>query len=351
MDTLQIFNLLPAQVEQLLVLLSEKERYVIEHRFSLNNKKKATLEEIGQYFHVTRERIRQVECSALQKLKRNIEKLYVFSLNTSAYNFLNETGGLMKEDELVSKLIQKNENVSYSDVVFILCLDKRFEHFGNTIFYHPYFKLSDISAATVDFISQQSLKVLKKRNDVLSISELHQELLKVKPENITLSESLCLSVCKAHKNFKIIDGMIGLLEWRHIHPRTLRDKIYYILRKQRSPQHFVDIANNISTQHFDSKNLNLQAVHNELIRHPDFVLIGRGIYALKEWGYQPGTVSTVIENVLKSSGKPLNEDEIIQGVLKHRMVKPITVLLNLKNKNQFVRVGRKHYMVREDARR
>jgi hypothetical protein len=40
-------------------------------------------------------------------------------------------------------------------------------------------------------------------------------------------------------------------------------------------------------------------VHNELIRNKDFVLVGRGIYALKEWGYEPGTVSHVIEAILK----------------------------------------------------
>jgi hypothetical protein len=90
----------------------------------------------------------------------------------------------------------------------------------------------------------------------------------------------------------------------------------------------------------------MQAVHNELIRHKDFVLIGRGIYALKEWGYSHGTVAEVIESILKDK-ESLSEDEIIAEVLKKRQVKPITIILNLKNKDQFTRVGRKQYAVKK----
>ena len=112
--------------------------------------------------------------------------------------------------------------------------------------------------------------------------------------------------------------------------------------------HFVDISNSISSADFDRKNINLQAIHNELIRHSDFVLIGRVIYALSEWGYKPGTVCTVIESILKDK-EHMPEEEIISGVLERRQVKPITVILNLKNKPQFVRVGRKLYALKKEA--
>jgi hypothetical protein len=94
--------------------------------------------------------------------------------------------------------------------------------------------------------------------------------------------------------------------------------------------------------HFDSKRVNLQAVHNELIRCSDFVLIGRGIYALKEWGYQSGTVLEVIESVLKDA-KEMEQEEIVKAVLERRQVKRITILLALKNAAKFTRVGRKQY--------
>ncbi len=49
--------------------LTEREKYIIEHRFGLHGDKKETLESIGKKFKVTRERIRQIETEAISKLK------------------------------------------------------------------------------------------------------------------------------------------------------------------------------------------------------------------------------------------------------------------------------------------
>ena len=99
---------------------------------------------------------------------------------------------------------------------------------------------------------------------------------------------------------------------------------------------------------FDVKRVNVQAVHNELIRNSHFVLIGRGIYALDEWGYKNGTVADVIEEVL-ADAKARTREEITKAVLDRRHVKTITIYLNLKNKNQFVRVGRDKYTLAKFA--
>ena len=60
--------LLREQIEELLQGLTERERQVLELRFGLKDGKTRTLEEVGRYFDVTRERIRQIEGKALQKL-------------------------------------------------------------------------------------------------------------------------------------------------------------------------------------------------------------------------------------------------------------------------------------------
>ena len=96
-------------------------------------------------------------------------------------------------------------------------------------------------------------------------------------------------------------------------------------------KHFLDIVNDIEGNTFDSKKVSLQAVHNELISNPAFVLIGRGIYALKAWGYKDGTVSDVLESVLAKMG-PLNLKDLTSEVLKLRKVKPITIQINLSSK-------------------
>jgi DNA-directed RNA polymerase delta subunit len=107
--------------------------------------------------------------------------------------------------------------------------------------------------------------------------------------------------------------------------------------------HFNEIAKAIKGSEFKRKDVTTQAIHNELIKDGRFVLIGRGIYALKEWGYEKGTVADIITEVLKKAGEPLHRDEIVKRVLKSRQVKETTILLNLQGKQQFKRVAKATY--------
>lgn len=334
------------RIEQLLVLLSEKERIVVEKRFSLNTDKRFTLEEIGQEFNVTRERVRQIEKNALQKLRRNVENYDVISINNQVYELLKQNGGIMVEDELVSAILSTAPSTGFSDVQFILSLDKRFTRVPNTIGYKPYARFSTFEDSFIEAVSAKITEVLREKREVEKASALAAAVRKTVPGAETLEDNFFISLCIVNKSLKVVKDTVGLMEWRHINPRTLRDKIYYVLRQKKEPMHFVDIGNMIVSSNFDRKGLNMQAVHNELIRHKDFVLIGRGIYALKEWGYSHGTVAEVIESILKDK-ESLSEDEIIAEVLKKRQVKPITIILNLKNKDQFTRVGRKQYAVKK----
>lgn len=333
------------QIEQILLLLSEREKFVIQKRFNLDNTNRATLQEIGSHFQVTRERVRQIEKSALQKLERNIEKFELFELNTLAFHYLQKSGGVLKEDMMLSKLMADSNVFSAGEALLLLNVDRRFEYISNTVEYYPYFKLRTIPDYFLQkVIDKSSYQLRKKKSPFLLeklVSIIHNEI----PETKIYSRDTFIHIYQLHKNFKFFEGKLALLEWRSVHPRTLRDKIYYVLRRVKKPLHFIEVANAIMDSQFDHKKINLQAVHNELIRYPDFVLIGRGIYALREWGYSPGTVADIITKIL-TERKTLSEEDIISEVLKLRKVKPITVLLNLKNKPQFTRVGRKQYALK-----
>jgi DNA-directed RNA polymerase delta subunit len=132
-----------------------------------------------------------------------------------------------------------------------------------------------------------------------------------------------------------------------VNPKNIRDKIYVILHQRGTHMHFNDIAKAIKESDFKRKDVTTQAIHNELIKDPRFVLIGRGIYALKEWGYERGTVADIITQVLKEAGEPLHRDEIVKRVLKTRYVKETTVLLNLQGKPQFKRTAKATYTLAE----
>ena len=107
--------------------------------------------------------------------------------------------------------------------------------------------------------------------------------------------------------------------------------------------HFSEIAKEIKESSFKRKNVTVQAIHNELIKDPRFVLIGRGIYALSSWGYKKGTISEIIVSILEKSSDPMTREEIVKQVLKVRKVKETTILLNLQNKKLFKKIDRNSY--------
>ncbi|MEK7164534.1 MAG: hypothetical protein AAB779_01165, partial [Patescibacteria group bacterium] len=98
-----------------------------------------------------------------------------------------------------------------------------------------------------------------------------------------------------------------------------------------------------------SKKAYAPTVHNELILDDRYVLVGRGIYALKEWGYVPGVVADVISDVLKKAGTPLSRDEIVEKVMEQRLVKKGTVYLALASLSRFARNEDGKYFLNENA--
>jgi RNA polymerase primary sigma factor len=70
-------EMLREAMQHALAVLSDREREVLELRFGLMDGKEHTLEEVGQYFNVTRERIRQIESKALRKLRHPTRSRYL----------------------------------------------------------------------------------------------------------------------------------------------------------------------------------------------------------------------------------------------------------------------------------
>ena len=118
----------------------------------------------------------------------------------------------------------------------------------------------------------------------------------------------------------------------NIRTRGVKDYAYLVMRKHGTPLHFKEVADSIGkTFH---KKIHYATCHNELIKDDRFVLVGRGMYALAEWGYKRGTAREVIVDILKSEGS-LEKDTIIQKVNKERYFKKNTILVNLANTKYF----------------
>jgi len=142
---------------------------------------------------------------------------------------------------------------------------------------------------------------------------------------------------------KNVFGSWGMAYWKEITPKDVGDKAYLVLRHHGKPEHYSVITEMINKNKFDNRTAYKETVHNELIKDARFILIGRGIYALSEWGYTPGVVADVIANVLQASAHPLSRERIIEEVLKKRMVKKNTILVGLSNKKLFKKVNKNLY--------
>jgi hypothetical protein len=333
-------------IEEMFLVLTSKEKDVIVKRFSLDNKPRRTLEFIGQQFSVTRERIRQIEKIALGKLRRTVTTTRLNVVNEIADKVITENGGVVLETKLVSEIlniIKSKEDVDAHIIKLALSINSNLELSEKTNLYNPFWRSKEIDLSTISSVISAGIKILKKKTDVISDSKLIVQIrqqLGGKTEQF--SDPMILSCLEVDKRLKKTPEGFGLMSWRHINPRSIRDKAYIVLKKEKQSLHFVEIANKITEAGFDKKVVTTQAVHNELIRYDQFVLVGRGLYTLKEFGYEKGTVADVIEDLLRKKS-PMTKQEIIKGVLKQRQVKKGTISLNLQKNLQFVRVGRAVY--------
>lgn len=333
-------------LEELFMVLTDKEKNVIVKRFSLNNKPKQTLESIGKEFSVTRERVRQIEKIALGKLRRTAKNTKLNLIHEIAVTLVQKNGGVMLEEEIISGVINKIAKPTEVDNYIIrlslsvnddLCLGDKVNQ------YHRFWYLGTITLNDIDKVLTKARKQLKEKKEVVATMKLARDVqadLKAASENY--SEEFITACLNVDKAMKEVEAGYGLMTWRHVNPKSIRDKGYIVLKKAGRPLHFVEISNKIIEAKFDKKVVTTQAVHNELIRCDKFVLVGRGLYALKEWGYSEGTVADIIESILAKKS-PMTKKEIMEGVLKQRQVKKGTISLNLQKNLHFARVGRATY--------
>ena len=106
----------------------------------------------------------------------------------------------------------------------------------------------------------------------------------------------------------------------NIRTRGVKDYAYLVMRRHGSPMHFKEVSDSISKTF--NKKIHYATCHNELIKDPRFVLVGRGMYALSEWGYKAGIAREVITEILKREG-PLSKEDVIKKVNKERYFKTI----------------------------
>ncbi|MCA9347331.1 hypothetical protein KC930_01990 [Candidatus Saccharibacteria bacterium] len=316
----------------------EREREIIARRYGLYDRKE-TLEQIGELLNITRERVRQLEKAVMARLKIMAEKdlPMVKQFEETVLSHISSMGHVARISDLAAKLTKDNSKIDQSRVSFLSELAPSLSVIDdNDHFYHAVGAKIEHDEKKIKEAVSSIVEAIKKLNKPVNADTIK--------EAIGAADSARVSaLASVSKQLASLGGQWGLVKWPLVNPKNIRDKIYVILRDNGKPMHFGEIAGSIRDSSFKRKDVTTQAIHNELIKDKRFVLIGRGIYALSEWGYSKGTVADIITEVLQKAGEPLHRDEIVKRVLKHRQVKETTILLNLQGKKQFKRVAKATY--------
>jgi len=322
----------------------EREREIVARRFGLFDRKE-TLEQIGELLGITRERVRQLEKSVVARLKSQAEQEQlpqIKDVEKALLVFLEQNGAAARVNDISAAVTAENTRTDQSRVAFLATLCPKLavieddDHYYHAVGMHS---VRDIAAMKADIA--KLVDAVAKIGEPTPIAEAAKA---ARINDVAQADALA----SISKSLATLNGRWGLVKWPMVNPKNIRDKIYVILKENGKHMHFNEIAESIKQSDFKRKDVTTQAIHNELIKDKRFVLIGRGIYALKEWGYKKGTVADIITEVLREAGEPLHRDEIVKRVLKSRFVKETTILLNLQGKNQFKRVAKATYQLDED---
>lgn len=328
----------------LLKNLPGRTKQILESRFGLKGFPPKTLESIGKEHGITRERVRQIEQEGLGVIKGVVKKIAREPLRYFDSQF-KVSGGLKKEEKIVSEW---SDPKFRNHVLFLLTLGDQFKRIRETEDFYSFWTIEEEILTPARQVIDSFIRKLKEKNQLMSIEEYNPPSFIKLPPVISLTPQAITSYLEISKQIMVSpDGLYGFPHWPEVNPRGIKDKAYLVLKKENNPLHFTEVASLIENLPFSSKKILPQSVHNELIKDPRFVLIGRGLYALREWGYEPGVVKDIIVKILKKAKKPMSREEIIKKVLEQRRVKENTILLNLRDKKYFIRDSQGRYKLRK----
>ena len=318
---------------ELVEQLSPRVKDVVVGRFGLTSHDPQTLEAVGRQHQITRERVRQIVKEGLTQLREDVQqakhKEQYAAMFKGVTATLRKAGSLTRQD-LLLELLEVRDAANHA--LFLLTLGDQFYHQRETQDFYPFWTLKKDMVENARSWHQRLLLFFQKKKSPASEQEL---------KKLNGREVLCyLEVSKLIE--KSPDGRWGLRTWPEVNPRGMRDKAYLALKQQGRPSHFKEIAvliaklqENLVLQ--KKKAVLPQTVHNELIKDPRFVLIGRGTYGLSDWGLAPGTVKDVMRLILANNGKTMPKTKLIAETLERRQVKESTVALNLQDQRYFLK--------------
>jgi hypothetical protein len=313
--------------------LHDRASDVIMNRFGLTtDAEKKTLEAIGKKYGITRERVRQIEDAALHSIKKSEAYKSEQATFDELKQLINSLGAIVAEHDLLPHIAK--DKATQNHIHFYLVLGDSFKRHREDDNFHVRWSVND---AVVEKVHDSLKKLYASLNDQDLIPETEMikkflEHLKDVSEEYRNEEIARRWLSLSKKIGKNPLGEWGKASSPNVRTRGVKDYAFLVMRKHGSPMHFREVADAI-TRTFGKKT-HYATCHNELIKDPRFVLVGRGMYALAEWGYKTGIAREVIRDILKKDG-PMAKEEVVERVMKERYFKKNTILVNLQNPKYF----------------
>jgi hypothetical protein len=330
--------------KNLLAPLNARAKEVIVGRFGLSELgDRKTLESIGKKYGITRERVRQIENFALKIIKKSENFVAELPIFEEIKKLMHEAGGVVHEEDFLEGIAK--DKLTQNHVHFYLVLHDAFKSSKEDENFNKHWsvdeKVSDVVHNALVHLNENITEEEMIAENVLLDRFLKQmeDLHDVYKSKEMLHKFLALSKTLGKNQM----GEWGKRTSPNIKTRGIKDYAYLVVRKKGQPMHFRDVAKEIFAEF--KRKAHVATCHNELIRDNRFVLVGRGIYGLREWGHSGGIVRNVIVEVMEKSGKPLSKNEVIDLVKKERIVKDNTVVVNLQNPKYFRKDSEGKYSV------
>lgn len=305
---------------------------ILSARYGVNGKEPKTLEEIGQTYGITRERVRQIISVLLESVRAKRHPQVLEDVSRKIEWTLKKHSGILKREVFFSHIVGDDARERGAIRFFLAVLTDRFREIENDYVVSSV-ALFSFDEAIWETVNTSAQRILSENGSSIPEAEfvkrLEEDSALASFDRQTIFDFLAVSRECRRNPFK----EWGLPEWSDICPRGTRDRSFVVLRAEGKPLHFREIAEKIDRSGLQKpgKTTHPQTVHNELIKDKRFVLVGRGTYALVEWGYRRGTVREVIEHILLERRHSLSREEIVSEVLKVRDVKEATIAINLNS--------------------
>jgi DNA-directed RNA polymerase delta subunit len=330
---------------------------ILCRRFALHGGPSYTLEDIGRYYDLTRERVRQIESKAIFE----IDQLLSGQLKTKEWKI---DGALEANYLSVKKQVQTGDFIILKHKIDAILLEKFGETFtpgylnlfmevlGYTVIPHSFSGFRGTTKPSWCLASKyqkneiesifQALDVIFDNTSSIHLFDLTIQA-KKKAKNKLSNDSIHIAL-KACKEIEVADDSVSV---KFCYLKNAADKAYRILEAYKKPLHYSAIAreiNLLNKEAPDFKPVKERNLTNQLVQDNRFIAIAKsGEWGLSSWGqFANITIIEAIEKVLHQAGEPMSFQNIWDGVSKLRQdaaKNSLTTYLNSRS-DKFTKVGK-----------